>query len=194
MNKYVLFILTAIFMAAQVNATDDGPRRLRLRVPNDADTNQLKLNGRALQTSSMSMAATEIHLEDNTFSELIDTNTIGVEYAENLEGIVTEVLDNVKSMAAGVGSMDVDTNSLETLLFEHGEHWPEYNHDTKCLFLRKILKFIWKYHHHEKSGILGKKIEYLIEYKCNKLETTTTVGRFHFYVMLCNKCDMMYLK
>ena len=59
----------------------------------------------------------EVLEKDNTYSELLDT--ISDEYAENLEGIVTEVLDNVKSMAAGVGSMDVDTNSLETLLFEH---------------------------------------------------------------------------
>ena len=61
MNTYVLFLLTTIFMAAQVNATDDDPRRrLRLRVPNDADTNQLELNGRVLQTSSMSMAIESI--------------------------------------------------------------------------------------------------------------------------------------
>ena len=123
----------------------------------------------------------EVLEEDNTFSELLDT--ISDEYAENLEGIVTEVLDNVKSMTTGVGT-DVDTESLDTLLFEHGERWPGYDHDAKCLFLRKILKFIRKYHHHDdKSGILGKKIEYLIEYKCNKGGTTTTVSDFH--IILC---------
>ena len=132
----------------------------------------------------------EVLEKDNTYSELLDT--ISDEYAENLEGIVTEVLDNVKSMTAGVDSTDVDTESLDTLLFEHGEHWPGYDHDAKCLFLRKILKFISKYHHHDKSGILGKKIEYLIEYKCNKGGTTTTVSNFHImlfwalsYVIWC---------
>ena len=87
--------------------------------------------------------------------------------------------------AATVMGMDnaVDTKRLEALLFKHGEHWPGYDHDAKCLYLRKILKFILKYPHHDKSVILGKKIEYLIEYKCNKVGTTTTVSDFH--IILC---------
>ena len=123
----------------------------------------------------------EVLEEDNTFSELLDT--ISVEYAENLDGIVTEFSDMSMSMPAEMGT-DVDNESLETLLFEHDQHWPGYDHDAKCLYLRKILKFILKYPHHDRrSGILGKKIEYLIEYKCNKVEKTTTVSNFH--IMLC---------
>ena len=88
--------------------------------------------------------------QDDTFSELL--NTMSVEYFENLEGIS---MDMSMPMLADVGT-DVDNESLETLLFEHGE--------AKCLFLRKILKSINKYHHHDKFGILEKKLEYLIEY------------------------------
>ena len=118
----------------------------------------------------------EVLEEDNTFSELLDT--MSVEYAENLDGIITEFSDMSMSMPAEMGT-DVDNERLETLLFEHDQHWPGYDHDAKCLYLRKILKFILKYPHHDKSGILGKKIGYLIEYKCNKVETTTTVSNFH---------------
>ena len=164
-------------------------------------------------------------IEGNLFSELLDT--ISGEYDTYLEGILTEVSGNAMSMSmpAEMGT-DVNT-SLETLLFKHGEHWPEYDNDAKCLILHKILKLICKYPHHGKSGKSGgisstsnsgdwewhdpfgkpsspstsgksgksgskkgdndylcKKIEYLIEYKCNKVETTTTVGHSHYVCSL----------
>ena len=84
--------------------------------------------------------------------------------------------------AATVMGMDnaVDTKSLEALLFKHGEHWPGYDHDAKCLLLREILKFVSG---SKKGGsgdydYLWKKLKYLIDYKCSKLETTTTVRSY----------------
>ena len=147
-----------------------------------------------------------------------------------------EFSDMSMSMPAEMDTDDVgtDTECLETFLLEHGEHSPEYDHE-KCLLLHQILKFLNKYHHHDKSsgksgksgGIsstsgsgdwewhdpppstsgksgksgsknggsgdhdyLRKKLEYLIEYKCNKETTTTTVSHLIYYALLL-LCDMM---
>ena len=106
--------------------------------------------------------------------------------------------------AATVMGMDnaVDTKRLEALLFKHGEHWPGYDHDAKCLLLREILKFVHPsplpLSASGKSGKSGskkggsgdydylwKKLKYLIDYKCSKLETTTTVRSYFHIIYFC---------
>ena len=112
--------------------------------------------------------------------------------------------------AATVMGMDnaVDTKSLEALLFKHGEHWPGYDHDAKCLLLREILKFVHMPSPLSASGKSGKsgskkgglgskkggsgdydylwkKLKYLIDYKCSKLETTTTVRSYFRIIYFC---------
>ena len=62
MNTYILLMASIASIFSMVAAVDDQPQPRCLRLANDADnTNQLKLNGRILQTSTMSMATESIN-------------------------------------------------------------------------------------------------------------------------------------
>ena len=124
MNAYVLFVLTAIFiLAAQVNATDDGPRRLRLRLPNanDADPNR-----RILQSSTMSMAIESIDKIGSNNMEVIGTIVSKLEEeGETVDPMLAELL-----VLAAVDEYE------ESAVHHHDD---EYNFTKKCLRLLFII-------------------------------------------------------
>ena len=120
MNKYkcILLMFTAAISTMAAAIDHDKPRRLR--IANIADTNQLKLDGRILQTSTMSMATTE------------STDNIGDAIVSKLE----EEGETVDPMLAELLVLAAVDEYEESAMHHHGD---EYNFTKKCLRLLFII-------------------------------------------------------
>ena len=132
MNTYKCILLVFIAAMSTMAAAIDHDKPRRLRIANIADTNQLKLDGRILQTSTMSMATTE------------STDNIGIGYKYNNN---MEVVDAIASKLEEEGET-VDPKLAEFLVLaaavdEYEEsamhHDDEYDYTEKCLNLLFIL-------------------------------------------------------
>ena len=107
------FIAAISTMAAAID--HDKPRRLRIANINIADTNQLKLDGRTLQTSTMSMATTE------------STDNIGVGYNNNM-AVVDAIVSKLEEEGETVDPMLAELLVLaavdeykESAMHHHGD-------------------------------------------------------------------------
>ena len=125
--NYTLLVFIAAISTMAAAIDHDKPRRLR--IANIADTNQLKLDGRILQTSTMSMATTE------------STDNIGIGYNNHME-----VVDAIVSKLEEEGET-VDPMLAELLVLAAVDEYEEsamhrddeYNFTKKCLRLLFII-------------------------------------------------------
>jgi len=125
-NYYTLLVFIAAISTMAAAIDHDKPRRLR--IANIADTNQLKLDGRILQTSTMSMATTE------------STDNIGVGYNNNME-----VVDAIVSKLEEEGET-VDPMLAELLVLAAVDEYEEsamHHHDDEYNFTKKCLKLLF---------------------------------------------------
>ena len=128
MNKYkcILLMFTAAISTMAAAIDHDKPRRLR--IANIADINQLKLDGRILQTSTMSMATTE------------STDNIGAGYKYNMV-----VVDAIVSKLEEEGET-VDPMLAELLVLAAVDEYEEsamHHHDDEYNFTKKCLKLLF---------------------------------------------------
>ena len=129
MNKYKCILLVFIAAISTMAAAIDHDKPRRLRIANIADTNQLKLDGRILQTSTMSMATTE------------STDNIGVGYNNNM-AVVDAIVSKLEEEGETVDPMLAELLVLaavdeyeESAMHHHGG----YDYSDKCLKLLFIL-------------------------------------------------------
>ena len=127
-NYYTLLVFIAVAAISTMAAAIDHDKPRRLRIANIADTNQLKLDGRILQTSTMSMATTE------------STDNIGVGYNNNMA-----VVDAIVSKLEEEGET-VDPMLAELLVLAAVDEYEEsamHHHDDEYNFTKKCLKLLF---------------------------------------------------
>ena len=151
MNTYKCILLVFIAAISTMAAAIDHDKPRRLRIANIADTNQLKLDGRILQTSTMSMATTE------------STDNIGVGYNNNME-----VVDAIVSKLEEEGET-ADPMLAELLVLAAVDEYEEsaMHHDDEYDFTEKCLRLLFI--------ILPEYKASKVSFICGESKVTTTV-------------------